>query len=239
MRSTWRLIYGELTRLLKYKILPVSLATSIIWIIIFFFVSKEDASYIAPLLIFVDISIMSILLIGASHHLEKQEGTINSMLVMPVSMGQILAAKIVSSMVLGIESFVLVALGLFIIHGITFNYALMFLFILIAGGAHAAIGFFLAHNSKDFTSMLGQLMAYMFLFTIPSVLYSFGMIDVKYEWFLMLLPSHSANNLINSAFSNEFEWAKALFGSTYLIILALLLIMLAVYPKFKKNSIRG
>ncbi len=94
MSSLKKLIAGELKRLMRYKILPVSLATVIIWIVLFLFISEREAREIAPLLIFVDVAAMSILLLGASHHLEKQEGTIRSMMVMPVSPGQILATNL-------------------------------------------------------------------------------------------------------------------------------------------------
>lgn len=238
MSSLWRLISGEIQRLIRYKILPMSIAVSAIWIIIFLFISKDDASLLAPLLIFVDISIMSILLIGASHHLEKQEGTIKSMMVMPVSAGEILISKIISSMVLGVVSFIIMSITLYVIHGLTFNYLLMFIFILIAGAAHAAIGFFLAHYSKDFTSMLGWLMAYTFPFALPSILFIFGIIDMKYEWLLMLSPSHAASTLINSAFLNQLDWSKIFTACAYLIILSFILLKLVVYPLFKKNSIK-
>ncbi len=239
MSAILGLIKGELKRLVLYKIIPVSLAVSVLWVILFLFLSKEDAAYIAPLLLFVDVTMMTILLIGASHHLEKQEGTIKSMMVMPVSLGQILLAKFVGSMVLGIESLIVISVALYFIHGLTFNYAWMLLFVLIAGAAHGAIGFFLAHNSKDFGSMIGWVMIFLFIFAIPSVLFTFGIIDVQYEWVMMFSPTHAASNLINSTFAGIFEWGKVIFACIYLTVLAALLLKLAVYPMFKKNAIRG
>ncbi len=239
MNYLLKLTSGEINRLIKYKILPVSLITSFLWIIIFLFISKEDARNIAPLLIFIDVSMMSILLIGATLHLEKQEGTIKSMMVLPLSVGQILVAKAFASILLGIESVIVTSLALYLIHGITFNYLLLLLFVFIAGGAHVAIGFFLALSSKDFSSMLGLLMAYMFPFAIPTILFTFGVIEKKYEWFIMISPSHSASNLITSVVINEYDWTKIIASNIYLLILASLLFVFTVYPKFKDNAIRG
>ena len=118
MKSLARLIAGELKRLMKYNILPASLVTVIIWIVLLLFLSEKEAREIAPLLIFVDVAAMSILLLGASHHLEKQEGTIRSMMVMPISPGQILAAKTIASLVLAVESAVITSAALFFIHGL-------------------------------------------------------------------------------------------------------------------------
>jgi fluoroquinolone transport system permease protein len=239
MKSLARLIAGELKRLMKYNILPASLVTVIIWIVLLLFLSEKEAREIAPLLIFVDVAAMSILLLGASHHLEKQEGTIRSMMVMPISPGQILAAKTIASLVLAVESAVITSAALFFIHRITFNYAVLLLFVAIAGTAHAAIGFVLSLRSRDFTSMLGLLMGYLFLFTLPSILFRFGVIDAKYEWLLIISPSHSANHLITSAVSGEFKIAATITGCLYLTILAAGLFKYAVYPGFKDNAVRG
>ncbi len=239
MSGLVKLVMVELKRLVRYKILPVSLATAVLWIVLFLFLSENEAREIAPLLIIVDVVAMSILLLGASHHLEKQEGTIKTMIVMPVSLGQILTAKTFASMVLALESAVVTSAALFFIHRITFNYLVLLLFVAIAGAAHAAIGFFLSLRSRDFTHMLVLLLGYMFLFTIPSFLFNLGLIDSKYEWLLMLSPSHSASRLIISAVSGDFDPAITAAGCLYLMLLTALLFKFTVYPMFKDNAARG
>ncbi len=239
MKSLAKLIDGEMKRLLRYKILPVSLATTFVWIVLLLFLSQKEAREMAPLLICVDVAAMSILLLGASHHFEKQEGTIKTMMVLPVSLVEIIAAKTIGSMVLALESAVVMSVALFLIHGITFNYIVLLLFIAIAGAAHAAIGFAFSLRSRDFTSMLGVLIGYMFLFTIPSILFGFGIIDTKYEWLLMISPYHSASHLITSAVTGDFDIAMTITGCLYLVILAVFLFKFAVYPMFKDNAARG
>lgn len=239
MNTLIRLIKGELTRLLKYKILPVSLATSVLWIGLFLSVSAREAWDLASLVIFVDVAAMSVLLLGASHHLEKQDGTIRTMMVMPVSLVQIITAKTVASMVLAIESAAITSLALYIIHKITLNYAMLLLFVVISCAAHAAIGFVLSLNSRDFNSMQGLLMAYMFIFMIPSLLFAFKVFDAKYEWLIMISPSHAANHLITSAVTGEYKPGMIIVGCLYLLILAGILFRFVVCPKFKDNAVRG
>jgi len=239
MDKLFRLIKGETIRLYKYKILPVSLVTSVLWIVLFLFLTAEEARKMAPLVIFIDTAVMSVLLLGASHHLEKQDGTIRTMMVMPVSLGQIITAKTVASMFLAMESAVITSLAVFLIHRITFNYASLFLFIAISGAAHAAIGFVLSLNSRDFSSMLGLLAAYMFIFTVPSILFSFQIINARYEWLLMISPSHSANHLIASAVMEEYKPGLVITGCLYLVFLAAVLFKFAVFPKFRDNAVRG
>lgn len=239
MKNILKLTRGELNRLIKYKILPISLATAVIWIILFVLISAEEALALAPIFIFTDIAMMLVILVGASFHLEKQEGTIKSMIMMPVTLTQILISKIISSMVLGLIALVVTTLSLYVIHGIFINIFLLLVFIVIASAFHAALGFSLALLSKDFTSMLGILISYMFIFTIPTLLFSFNIIDQGYEWILMLSPSHCASLLINSTVLNTFEVGKTLFSIVYLIAGCFLLMRYVVYPKFKSISVRG
>ncbi len=234
-----RLIKGELKRLVKYKILPVSLVTAVLWIGLFLFLSPQEAQRITPLVILVDVAAMSILLLGASHHLEKQDGAIRTMLVMPVTVGQILTAKAAASMVLALESAAITAAALYVIHGLTLNYALLLFFVAVAGIGHAAIGFVLALNSRDFSSMLGLLMGYLFVFTLPSILFSLGAIAEKYEWLLLLSPSHAASHLITSVVRGEFRVGMAAAACLYLAVLAGALFRFAVHPQFKDNAMRG
>ena len=238
MSTFWTLFKGEMRRLVSYKILPVSLVTTCLWVVLVLLVSRAEALAIAPLLIFVDITMMLILLIGAFNHLEKQEETIKTMLVLPVSIKDILFSKVASSMVLGFVSAAVMSLALYIIHGITFNYAVLLLFVFLIGAAHAAIGFFLALHSKDFGSMLGLMMAYLLPFTLPTLLFAFGAIGREFEWLLMLSPSHSASNLITAAVSGTYDAAKTIAACAYLALLAAVLLRFAVYPRFKDDAVR-
>lgn len=239
MSKLMQLIAGELKRLVRYNILPASLITALIWIALFMFISAEEARNIAPLVMFIDTTMMSMLLLGACHHLEKQDGTVRTMMVLPVSLGQVLTAKTVASMVLAIESALVTSAALFLIHRIALDYALLLLFIALAAAAHTAIGFVFSLSSRDFTAMLGLLMGYVFVFTIPSILYTFGVIDPKYEWLLMISPSHSASHLLTSVVSGEYRTGMAIAGCLYLLALTAALFRLAVYPKFKDNAARG
>lgn len=237
MKGMLKLLKGELKRLVLYKILPVSLVTSLIWIGIFLFISAEEARELLPMLIFVDASLMAVILVGASHHLERQEGVIKSMMIMPVSMGQILCSKIIASMVLAVEAAVIASLALLVIHGVTVNYALLLLYVVIVGTAHAAIGFFLALHSRDFAAMLAFYMAYMIPMTLLPMLNVFGIISIN-EWLMFISPSQSSLVMLSSAVA-EYDAVKVVAACAYLAALSFVLIRFAVYPKFKNVSVRG
>lgn len=239
MTNIFRLIGGEFKRLVSYKLLARSLVTGVIWILVFLFISKEDAGDVAPMLMFVDVSIVLMMLLGASFYLEQQENTIKSMMVLPVSVGQILLSKVVSSLVLTLVTVAITCASVYFIHAIPFNYALLLLFVILAAVAHAAIGFTMALSGQSLGSMLIMVIVYVLIFAVPSILLAVNIIDAQYEWIVMISPSHAARALFSSVVSGEFEWEKTLFSCIYLPALAAVLMKFVVYPKFKSRAVRG
>jgi len=239
MNNIVKLTAGEMRRMVKYMILPVSLFTSLIWCAIFLALSAEEAKEIAPLFLFTDVALMSIMLLGASYHLEKQEGSIKSVMLLPVTMSEILISKTMASMMLALESAIIVPAALYFIHGITFNYVALLIFVIIASVAHAAIGFALSLFSRDFSSLLGILMTYMTVFSVPSILLAFGIIPRSYEWVLMISPSQCAFTLIAGAVAGTVETGRLAFALVYLLAISLVFFKFIVYPKFKNNAARG
>ena len=219
MTNTLRLVGGEFKRLVSYKLLARSLFTGVIWILVFLFISKEDAGDVAPMLMFVDVSIVLMMLLGASFYLERQENTINSMMVLPVSLGQILLSKVISSLVLTLVTVAITCASVYFIHAVSFNYALLLLFVILAAAAHAAIGLTLALSGKSLGSMLIMVIVYVLIFAVPSILFAVNIIDARYEWLVIISPSHAARALFFSVVSGEYELGKTLFSCIYLLVL--------------------
>lgn len=239
MNNIAKLLKGEIQRSIKYMILPISLLTSVIWVIIFLLISADEAKTVAPLFLFADVAVMSIILVGASYYLEKQEGTINSVLMLPIKLHEILIAKFISSMFLAFESVIIIALSLYLIHGIYFNYLLLLFYVIISAMAHTAMGFSLALYAKDFNSLLGLMMTFMLVFTLPTIFYSLTLIPENFEVFLFLSPSHCADLLMNYAIqSKPIDW-KVILSVGYQIVIACGLFKYVIYPKFKSNTVRG
>ena len=115
MSAQTKLIAGEFKRLTKYNILTASQATAGIWVLLLLFMSAREALRIAPLLIFVDVAAMSILLLGASHHLrsrtyhEDHDGTAGNNRADP-------GGKTCASVALTLGSAVATAVALYLIH---------------------------------------------------------------------------------------------------------------------------
>lgn len=241
-RNLINLIIGEINRSIKYKVLTIGTGVSFIWLVIIFFMRKDSdmINMIVPLLIFTDAVMMSSMLIGASIFFEKQEGSIRSLIISPVTTGQILISKIINTVFTSIISALIVAIGAMIMSDIRINLFTLVIYIIVTVAAHAAIGFSISMVSKDFNSMLINYMVFVFIFVIPPVLLLLNILPQSYELLLFLSPSQAGNVLLNSTVTGSTtEWYKILISIAYLSLIAVALMKFFVYPRFLKDAVRG
>lgn len=237
-----RVLIGEFQRAVRYKVLVIGIAVSILWLFLIFFLrnnADELVSFI-PLMIFTDAAVMSVMLVGASIYFEKQEGSVRSILVAPVNVWQILIAKLLNSVTISIISALVVSIGVIIMTPISINIPLLLIYVIITVFAHAAIGLAIAMVSKDFNAMMVNFMVFVFIFIIPPVLIMLGVIPQKYDLLVLISPSEGANILLASAISGiNFEWYKIVISIVYLLAVSAVLMKFFVHKRFQKDAMRG
>ena len=238
MKNLAKLMKGEINRLNKYKILPIGALVSLIWVLIIGLSNKETAQELAPMLIMMDATMMSIILLGASHFYEKQEGTLKSLLTTPVSLFEIFLSKVLSSLLVTYISAIIVVSASLIIHQISISILLLVLYIAIIGVAHVALGYLLTLFSKDFGGLIGLYAVYAFLSFMPSLLFSMEILPESTKWYLMLSPTHASQILLNNCFTAE-PIEFVLVAALYLLLIAGCLFQFVVYKKFKNCLVEG
>ena len=99
----------------------------------------------------------------------------------------------------------------------------------------------MAYYQKDFTGMLVNIMIFTFALGIPSIFFTFGIISGDiWEFILLLNPIHSAQILIEGAFTEygfEFDY-KYYFCLGYLIIGGTLLYKFVALPRFQDYAVK-
>jgi fluoroquinolone transport system permease protein len=238
MKKMISLLKGEIIRLYKYKVITISLIVSVIWVIIIALSDKETALMLSPMLLWMDASMMSIIFIAASYYFEKQEQTLKSLLVSPVSITEILITKVVASLLMGLVSGILIIGFSMIFYGLEVKLLLLIIYILIVVASHTAIGLLITLYSKDFGTMIVNYALYALVAMLPSLLLSVQIIPKKFAPLLLISPTHAGQILLNSAFISQ-PTADILISVIYLIVLSCLLYPLWVYKKFQKMAIEG
>lgn len=238
MKNLFILFKGELFRLLKYKILWFGLGLSLIWILVLSLSAQAEAKALMPYLLVMDTGMMAIILLSSSFYYEKQENTIKSVFVSPILVGQILVAKILSSLVMSVGSIILVGLTMLIVHGVLINYLLAIIYVILSTLAHVAIGYIIVFYSIDFTSFLMKYLGVVLILMLPTLLVLLNLVNSFGEYFALLSPSYAIQFLIGSLFEKTDIW-KMVISICALVTISAVLYPLVVYPKFKAFAIRG
>jgi len=238
MNNFLRLLAGELHRLVKYRILFFGLLVSAIWVLILGLSAPAEAEMLFPLLVVTDTGMMSIALLGASFFFEKQESTLKTLLVSPVSLSQVLAAKVIAAIASGIVSSILIMLAAWIFHGITVNVVAIVLYTVLAVIAHTALGYVIALASRDFMSFLMKYMGMAVLFMVPLILVPLDLLPGDWIYLGMLSPMYATDVLIGSLFEST-EPIRVAIAALWLLLIGGVIYPFVVYPRFRAKAIEG
>jgi fluoroquinolone transport system permease protein len=232
------LLKGELIRLSKYKILQISFVVSLIWIAIMFLIGKENIQTFVPIFIFTDAALMTVLLVGASLFYERQENTLKTLMITPSSYTSILLSKIIASIYLAMQSTIVISLVAVFAFDITIKLFWLYLFVVLIGLAHSAIGYTFTMFSRDFNGLLAAIGGYMIVFAIPSLISALGIFSEAFDNVLMISPTHAALELINYSMGSEVALWKLIFGTLYLVSISIVLYKYVVARKYAEMAVR-
>lgn len=231
------LFRGELERMKKYHVLGASFVVSLIWIGVLYFTEINEVSRIFPLLLYLDATSMSMLMIGVTMFFEKQEGTIKTLLVSPISKAEYIIAKAFANIVSNILTLIILYLYARFFKEIDLNIIGLFLAVIIVAFFHSLIGFILTYYSKDFTDLLMGMMKYVFVLMVPVLLEQVGLISNEIiQNILYAIPTKASMLLLQSSAGGVEAWETYL-SMIYLVIGSILLYFV-VSRKFDEFAIK-
>lgn len=224
------LVQGELLRLKKYNLLAASLFVSAIWVGLLHFLDIENVTNLIPQLIFLDVTTMAMLLVGVTFIYERDEATIRTLLVSPISKSEYILSKMISNIIPSILSLTIMYIYSKLFKIIEINYFLLLGAVILIAFFHSLIGFLLTYNSKDFTDLVMTIMKVFFVFLLPVILGEFNIITNEiFKKVLYILPTKSSLMLLMGAAGNAESW------EIVLSLVYLLLGSIALYYLVWKN----
>ncbi|HHW26385.1 MAG TPA: ABC transporter permease [Firmicutes bacterium] len=171
---------GEILRMWKYGVSGASLVTALIWIAVLRFSAPGSMTALFPLLIFVDSTVMTLLLVGVTIIFENQENSFKSLMVSPISKDEYLVSKslaVVTSSVITLA--LLLAYGL-LVADLEINIPAIFGAVILVAFTFAQVGTIMTYYSKDFTDLLMGVFKFTIVFTLPTLLEGFKVL--KGDW---------------------------------------------------------
>lgn len=231
------LLKGELDRMQKYHILGASVLVSLIWVAVMHFTAIENVDYIFPLLLFFDATMMAMLMVGVTMFFEKQEGTLKTLLVSPISKVEYILAKSMANVLSSIISLVILYAYAWFFKDLSVNLIGIFAAVFLIAFFHALFGFILMYNTRDFTSLLMGIMAYAFIVMIPVVLNEIGVLtgDIV-EKALYILPTKASSTLLFATTGVGETW-EIVFSACYLLV-AIAVLYHIVKSKFDEFAVK-
>ncbi|OPJ55149.1 fluoroquinolone export ABC transporter permease subunit [Alkalithermobacter paradoxus] len=231
------LFNGELERMKRYNILTASFFVSLMWIAVLHFTKINDVSKIFPLLIYLDATSMSILMIGVTMFFEKQEGVIKSLLVSPISKVEYILAKTFANVFSNIITLVILYIYSKLFKEININIVGLIFTVMLIAFLHSLIGFILTYYSKDFTELLVGMIKYSFVCMLPVLLQEVGLIKGEIiEKALYIVPTKASMVLLKAS-TGGIENIEIILCSLYLIILSISLYVI-VLNKFDQFAVK-
>ncbi len=231
------LFQGELLRLKKYNLFAASIFVSVIWVGILHFLNVEDVTTIVPQLIFLDVTTMATLLVGVSFIYERDEDTLRTLMVAPISKSQYLLGKVIANIIPSILSLTIMYIYSKLFKTIEINYFLLLGVVVLVSFFHSLIGILLTYFSKNFTDLVMVIMLLFLVFLLPVILVEFNIITndifVKGTY---ILPTKAALMVIMGT-TGIIDTREILISLIYLLASSLALYYL-VYKNFDLYALR-
>ncbi|OEF97453.1 fluoroquinolone export ABC transporter permease subunit [Desulfuribacillus alkaliarsenatis] len=231
------LLTGELQRIKKYNILAASFVVLLIWLGMLHFSGVEDVSAIFPLLVILDATSMAIIMIGVTVFFERQEGVLKTLMVAPITKFEYVLAKISANILLNMKTIVILYVYAVFFKDISINIFLLLFAVLLVSLFHSLVGLLLTFYSKDFTSLLMNMMKYVFVLLIPVLLEQLQILTGDLiTTVLYAVPTKASMILINASVEAVELW-EILLSVSYLSIAAALLLRYSII-KFHEFAAR-
>lgn len=231
------LVKGEFDRLNKYNLFTANFVVLLLWVGLAWFFEGEELRMFLPVIFLMDATMMTMILVGATLFYEKQEHTLNSIMVSPVSEEEYLFTKIIVNVINSLISVVFISAAVFIVKDVTYNYLLLVPAVIVVTVIHTLIGIRISYNANSFTSMLVNFIVYVFLFLFPSLFVMLDIIGPEVGKLLIIMPPEISRILISTIVQNVEPW-KLVFGYFYLAGLSFIFYRFIVKPKFNDFIMR-
>ena len=204
------LLAGDLQRMGKYHILTASLAAALLWIAILYFIDIQDITLIFPLLIFIDATSMAIILVGAVMFFERQEGSIKTLLVSPVSKVEYSLSKSLTTVFSSVVTLLILYCYAYFYKEIDLHLGILLVGVLLVALFHSLLGFILTFYSRDFTGLLMNMMKYLFVFMLPVLLEYLEILQHELaEALIYVAPTKASMTLLLASTGEVAPWETA------------------------------
>ncbi len=213
MTNFLSILKNDFKNYIKYNILHIVIAISVIFAGTMAFVTNINAM----IFIYITVFILPIIIFSISIYIEKEEHTLLPLTIAKCTSLEIIISKVTSAMLLLMIPFILYSLVMVFVLNMSINVFLFFLIYILGSLMHIIIGSVLALISKSTQIMSISYIGYIVLFALIPFFYANNLIPTVFQYILVISPAYLSGILFQ-----EIYYGYA-FTSTFLIVLAVIL----------------
>ena len=231
MKTILRLIKWDLTLQVRYNILTIAVVISALYILLFKSLPGENLDPLLILLILSDPAMFGVMFIGVLVLYEKDNNTLDALIVTPLKSSQYLWSKAISLTLIAVP----IALAIAIFgHGFNLNYFYYITGLVLSSIMFVFIGFIIVSKSNGFNQYIIK-----FAFcTLPISIPVIGIFDLYQSNIYYLIPSQATILLLKAGLNHSIANWQILYSLLYLIIWLLFSFFFAI-KAYNKNLTKG
>lgn len=211
MRVLIKLIKWDFKLLLKYNIVTIAIVIALLYILLLRSLPFTNLDYISILLVISDPTMFGVLFIGVLVLYEKDNNTLNALIVTPLRPYCYLLSKAISLTIVAVP--IALAIGLFG-HGADIGYFPFLVSVILSSFIFVFLGFVVVSRSKGFN----QFVIKFAVFTIPVSLPFLSLFNLVHSDLFYLVPSQATILLLKQSFNYYVESWKYIYAISYLLV---------------------
>ncbi|HAQ56938.1 MAG TPA: hypothetical protein DCR44_06035 [Acholeplasmatales bacterium] len=234
IKTFFNLVWSDLKRLWSYRIvLFIMVLTFLFSLAIILFPVIDPTNFI-----YVSIFILPVVVFSISLFIDREEGTLLPFVFSPLKSGFLVFSKVLSALAVMTIPIVCFIIAMAIAQ-YEISFLLLFLAYMLGALLHILIGISLSIISKTTSVLSLSYVAYIVVFSLTAILYSNGIIPLRFQYYLIISPAYLSGVLIDNIV------AGCVFSEVWLLILAVglqlaygvLLSLFIIIPYFKQYVI--
>jgi len=231
MKTILQIIKWDLTLQIRYNILTIAIVISAFYIMIFKLLPGENLDPLLIILLLSDPAMFGVMFIGVLVLYEKDNNTLDALIVTPLKSSQYLWSKAISLTLIAVPIAVTIAIfG----HGLKLNYFYFLIGIVLSSIMFVFLGFVIVSKSKGFNQYILKFA----LWTMPISIPVLGIFDIYQSKLYYLVPSQATIILLKAGLNHSQHSWQVVYSILYLILWLIFSYVLAS-KAYQSNLTKG
>lgn len=231
MRPLLKIVKWDFVLQWRYNIVTIALIISALYVLLLKSIPNVNIDQLVILLVLSDPVMFGVMFIGVLVLYEKDNNTINALIVSPLTPSQYLWSKAISLTAIAVP----IALAISIVgYGLKLNYIHFLLSVILTSIAFVFLGFIVVSKVNGFNQYIIKFV----LFTLPVSIPMLGLFNILHSDLYYLIPTHATILLLKSALNYNISLGQSIYAIVYLIFWLIIAYYFAV-KAYEKNLLNG